>query len=89
MFSSVILKGCYELCSIWNSTETVTLLDNQNFIIIQIVTGSPGNMKIHFAKYPFGQSYVSFVTNKIKVKINKFKNKIKIFKLIGYISILS
>ena len=89
MFFSVILKGCYELCSIWNSTETVTLLDNQNFIIIQIVTGSPGNMKIDFAKYPFGQSYVSFVTNKIKVKINKFKNKIKIFKLIGYISILS
>ena len=45
------------------------------------MTGSPDNIKINFTKYPFGQSYTNFVTNKIKIKINnkiyKIKYKIK------------
>ena len=72
MFSSVTLKGYYELCSIWNSTETKHCLIIKPYcgsVINQIVTGIPDNMKIYFAKYPFGQSYINFVTNK------KNKNK--------------
>ena len=41
------------------------------------MTGSPDNIKINFAKYSFGQSYANFVMNKIKIKINKIKYKIK------------
>ena len=59
-----------------DSTETKHCLKIKPYcgsIINQIVTGSPGNMKIYFAKYPFGQSYINFVTNKIKSNINKIQ----------------